>query len=245
VGVREMTAKVDIWMPLFYMEYEAATAGLTDEEDRAYRRLIVHYWHTGAALPDDDKRLAQIVHKSVRDWRKIRRVLVAFFTVKNGELHHKRIDKELSKARANKDFTVGRAKAGAAARWGKRDASSIASSIPPSIASSIAHNLNPPIGGLKKESPPDRGGDSSPPSEPKGSTAPAAPAWVEELRSVIVARFGDGYAASWLSGVSWQEVPARLILTATGVAADRLRHDFRKELETANIGVAKRSASAA
>lgn len=153
--------KVDVWMPLFYMEYEAATAHLTDTEDRAYRRLIVHYWHTGAALPDDDARLALIVHKSVRDWRKIRAAVLAFFALKAGVWTHKRVDRELKRARENKTFTVSRAKAAAQARWSKVKGKPDASSILESNASSNAHNLNPPIGELI-ESSPDRGREDPP-----------------------------------------------------------------------------------
>lgn len=200
-----MTAKVDVWMPVYYMELEPATVHLTDGEFRAYWRLIVHCWHAGGELPDNENRLASIVHKDLRAWRRMSASVMAYFVLKGGVWTHKRVDRELARARANKVFTVDRARAGAAARWKdhtpkkrqKDDASSIASSIASSNArgesnaKSNARNRNTPIGGLI-ESPPDRGRKGSLlPCDGQAALAPQS----AEVRDAERAEVSAGFTA--------------------------------------------------
>jgi uncharacterized protein YdaU (DUF1376 family) len=94
-------------MPLYVGDYRRDTAHLTTLEHGAYLLLIMHYWETGP-LPDDDRRLAQIVGLSLKQWLAVRETVKSFFlrsAVKmnsqqllDGQLRHKRIDLEMEKA---------------------------------------------------------------------------------------------------------------------------------------------------
>lgn len=81
------------WMPLYIAEYLADTAHLGALESGGYFHLIMHYWVTGG-LPDNDVALARIAKMTTRQWSVSKSTILAFF---DGELRHKRIDKELAK----------------------------------------------------------------------------------------------------------------------------------------------------
>jgi len=125
-----MSAKQDIWMPLFIGDYLRDTTRLTTEKHGAYLLLIMDYWINGAP-PDDDEVLASITKMQLPAWRKTRPSLVQLFNVVDGFWHHKRIDEELQKASENAERYATRAKKAADKRWNK-DATSNASSIPSS-----------------------------------------------------------------------------------------------------------------
>ena len=87
-------AKPDAWMPLYIGDWDGDTGHLTCEQDGAYGRLVRHYWRNGP-LADDDRSLACIVRKDLAGWRRLRPVLVTFFTVEDGVWRHKRVDAEV------------------------------------------------------------------------------------------------------------------------------------------------------
>jgi uncharacterized protein YdaU (DUF1376 family) len=93
-------SKTDIWMPLYIADYLADTQHLTRDEHGAYLLLMMAYWRTGTALPDDDKRLAAICKASPKEWKELRPTLAEFFTVGDGVWHQKRIEEEYAKAMA-------------------------------------------------------------------------------------------------------------------------------------------------
>jgi uncharacterized protein YdaU (DUF1376 family) len=94
-----MGAKPDTWMPLYVGDYLADTMHLTNGEHGAYLLLIMHYWRHGP-LPDDDRALAAIARADAREWARIKASIRGFFLPQDGTLRHKRIDAELSKAKA-------------------------------------------------------------------------------------------------------------------------------------------------
>ena len=116
-----MSSKVDIWMPLYVADYLSATSRLTTEQHGAYLLLLMDYWKNGPP-PDDDGVLAQITRLSPAAWSNARTMLQAFFQVQSGHWSHHRVDDELAKANHNKEVNSKRGKAGAAARYGKKDA---------------------------------------------------------------------------------------------------------------------------
>jgi len=116
-----MSSKVDIWMPLYVADYLSATSRLTTEQHGAYLLLLMDYWKNGPP-PDDDGVLAQITRLSPAAWSNARTMLQAFFQVQSGQWSHHRVDDELAKANHNKEVNSKRGKAGAAARYGKKDA---------------------------------------------------------------------------------------------------------------------------
>ena len=113
-----MSAKPDLWMPLYLGAYIADTLRFTTEQHGAYLLLIMDYWRNGPP-PDDDKVLAQISKLSVPRWKAHRVVIAPKFQISNGVWRHKRIEHELGRARDLQEVLSERGKAGAAARWGK------------------------------------------------------------------------------------------------------------------------------
>lgn len=116
-----MSSKVDIWMPLYVADYLSATSRLTTEQHGAYLLILMDYWKNGPP-PDNDGVLAQITRLSPSAWSNARTMLEAFFQVQSGQWSHHRVDEELAKANHNKEVNSRRGKAGADARYGKKDA---------------------------------------------------------------------------------------------------------------------------
>lgn len=152
-----MTAKVDIWMPLYVADYLSATSRLTTEQHGAYLLLLMDYWKNGPP-PDNDGVLAQITKLSPDGWSNARTMLQGYFQQQSGQWLHSRVEQELAKANHNKEVNSRRGKAGADARYGKKDAptmleASLAHSTSPSpspsplSSSSIKTDICPPAGG--------------------------------------------------------------------------------------------------
>jgi len=119
-----MAEKVDIFMPMYWGDYDKDTSELSILEHGAYNLLIKEYWHNGGALPCDSIANALPTHDRLyRSCRAMVRneqdaidyILAQFFAFSAGKYHHERIDKELNKAREKRV----KAKASAAARWDK------------------------------------------------------------------------------------------------------------------------------
>lgn len=124
-----MSKKVDLWMPIYIGDYLSATTRLSTEQHGAYLLLIMDYWKHGS-LPNDDRVLAQITRMTLDAWSNARSILEGFFEVTDKHWIHTRIEKELESAKTNKDVATKRAKAGAEARWGNKNASSNAQAMP-------------------------------------------------------------------------------------------------------------------
>jgi len=125
-----MSDKADTWMPIYIGEYLADTSRLSTEQHGAYLLLIMDYWRMGPP-PDDDEVLRQITKLSTDAWSNARAMLKHLFKIENGYWHHKRIDKELTRAANILETIKTRARVGAAARWAhKNNASSNAQAMP-------------------------------------------------------------------------------------------------------------------
>jgi len=85
----------EYWYPFFPEEYRKATRHLTAEQDGIYRRLIDEYMLTREPLPDDDISLARIAGVSDIKWLDAKRMVIAYFTHKNGFYSHKFCDNQL------------------------------------------------------------------------------------------------------------------------------------------------------
>lgn len=119
-----MANKVDIWMPLYVADYLSATSRLTTEQHGAYLLLLMDYWKNGAP-PNNDAVLAQITKLSPDAWSNARTMLEPFFEVSEKQWIQNRVESEMEKANHNKKANIERGKAGAQARWGKKDSPSI------------------------------------------------------------------------------------------------------------------------
>lgn len=79
-------------LPLFTDAYLADTRHLTAEEHGAYLLLLMCAWRTrGCALKDCDQTLARTVGVTRARWRKIKPVLMEFFTVDGGLWQQKKL----------------------------------------------------------------------------------------------------------------------------------------------------------
>ncbi|MES2635826.1 MAG: DUF1376 domain-containing protein [Pseudomonadota bacterium] len=140
--------KTDIWMPLFIGDYLADTTRLTTLEHGAYLLLIMDYWRNGSP-PNNDSILANITRMQIKDWLKIKNVVMAFFKLESQHYSHSRIDKELHDAKISKEKAEEKARKAAEKRWGQEAAKqeqSPSSSNATSIASSnqqAMHDLCP------------------------------------------------------------------------------------------------------
>lgn len=112
-----MTRKPDDWMPLHIGPYMADTTNLTRDQHGAYLLLLMAYWRRGGPLVADDGQLAAMAKATPAEWRKIKPVLLQFFTVKDGYWNQRRCDDELVIARGLVEAKSAAGKAGAAARW--------------------------------------------------------------------------------------------------------------------------------
>jgi uncharacterized protein YdaU (DUF1376 family) len=137
-----MSNRPDSFMPLFIGDYLADTMRLTRDQHGGYLLLIMDYWRSGEAPPDDDNILATITKSTPAEWKKLRAILAKFFTIEDGLWKHKRIEIEMQKAAENYASKVERAKAGAAARWGK-NAPSNAQASDEQCSSNANHNHTP------------------------------------------------------------------------------------------------------
>lgn len=105
-------------LPLWTDAYIADTVHLTNEEHGVYLRLLMFAWRApDCTLPDDDKRLALMVGVSPGKWEKIKPAVMAFWRLKGGKWHQKRLLAErdyVEKSRAQKS-AAGKASAKAKA----------------------------------------------------------------------------------------------------------------------------------
>ncbi|MGE4321943.1 MAG: YdaU family protein [Sphingobium sp.] len=122
-----MSKEASAWMPFYIGDYLGDTQRLTTEQHGAYFLLILDYWRNGPA-PDDDAVLMQITKLDKAGWKRCRPALSRLFQIGDDEWRHKRIEKELTKAKANAERRSEKASKAAQARWG--DAPSNAPSMP-------------------------------------------------------------------------------------------------------------------
>lgn len=113
------SARPDTWMPFYVGDYLKDTGRLTTEGHGAYLLLILDYWSSGQALPNDDDELSAITRLHIDRWKELRPKIARFFTIKKGKWHHKRIDRELLKALKITSERSGAGKKGAKSRWQK------------------------------------------------------------------------------------------------------------------------------
>lgn len=95
----DLKRKKNVWMPMYWYDYERDTSHLSALQHGAYLMLIKHLWCTRAPIPDDDRILRRLSEcETAREWKNVRKVLEPFFIIEGGFWHHKRVDRELSRA---------------------------------------------------------------------------------------------------------------------------------------------------
>jgi uncharacterized protein YdaU (DUF1376 family) len=118
-------ARPDTWMPMYWRDFWADTGHLSPVEGWAYMNLIGAYWTNGGPLANDDARLQRQAKVSASEWRKVRPAVIAFFSVDDKHIHHKRIDEELAIATKRHAAKVLAGANGAKKRW-QKDSTAIA-----------------------------------------------------------------------------------------------------------------------
>jgi uncharacterized protein YdaU (DUF1376 family) len=87
------------WMPLDWGDYWRDTGHLRGAAHGAYLNLIGTYWNRGGPLPTNDAALEAMSKCTTKEWRTVRGDVLAFFTERDGMLHHSRVDRELDRAK--------------------------------------------------------------------------------------------------------------------------------------------------
>lgn len=123
-------SKPDDWYPHYIADYAADTMHLTTVQHGAYRLLMDAYWRNQGPLEGDDEALAAITRLPLKEWRKMRPTIARFFQI-DGAWSHKRIEKELTKAR---QISEQKANAGRASAEAKRQRRVNGGSTPVSTA---------------------------------------------------------------------------------------------------------------
>ncbi|TSE03024.1 DUF1376 domain-containing protein [Mesorhizobium intechi] len=98
------------FMQLYVSDFVGDTLQLSTEQIGAYMLILMAMWNAGGRLPDDDAKLARVARLSLKRWRAISADLLSFLEREAGEVGHKRLTKELHKARVKSET---RAAAGA------------------------------------------------------------------------------------------------------------------------------------
>lgn len=93
-------------------DYKKDTGHLHATGHGAYFMLCMHYWSTGG-LPDNEEELARIACLTEREWKKWKPTIQKFF--KDG-WRHKRIDEELTAAKAKYEARASAGQKGGSAR---------------------------------------------------------------------------------------------------------------------------------
>ncbi len=101
-------------IPLFGDAYLADTRHLSLEEHGAYLQLMMIAWRIdGCCLPDDDSRLSRMLGVTAAKWKKLKPVVMAFWTMEDGAWRQGRLSKE----RKFVEEKRAKNKASAEARW--------------------------------------------------------------------------------------------------------------------------------
>jgi uncharacterized protein YdaU (DUF1376 family) len=103
------------FMQLYVSDYFGDTRHLSCEQHGAYLQLLLTMWNAGGSLPDDDRQLARMTSLSVKKWKAIRPVILAFFETEDGQITHHRMTKEIEKSsRQSESRATAGAKGGSA-----------------------------------------------------------------------------------------------------------------------------------
>ena len=112
---------VDAWMPMFPRDFLAATAGLSAVDAWAYTLLLLHAWLEHGYLQFDPAELARLAKVTPLEWLATWARLSKFWDVADGKISQRRQLYELEQARLNRKKVQAAGRAGARARWNKRD----------------------------------------------------------------------------------------------------------------------------
>lgn len=206
-------------MPVFLGDYLRDTGDLSAEEHGAYLLLLMRLWAARGHLSSDPSRLARLACVDPSRWDAVWSVIGRFFDVFEGRLSQKRLLAELQRAQSMRAAATDRAKAGADARWGRRntpqDASSIAQALPEQSSSNATSNAQAVLEQCSPPSPRSPDPDPTPP-EPDarvraihgdGATARAGEQSTPKLTGYSLQATFARIRADVLGGLPWTMPP--------------------------------------
>ncbi len=87
--------------PMHIGDFLSGVSHMDGMEIGAYTMLIVSHYQSGAeGLPDDDRRLAKFTHLTLKQWAKVKEIVLEKFTLKDGFWIHSRVIDELQKIKS-------------------------------------------------------------------------------------------------------------------------------------------------
>lgn len=119
------------YMPLWVGDYLSDTQHLTAAEHGAYMLLIMAYWQRGKALDNSNGRLANVARMSNEEWTKVQPTIAEFFEIDGDLWTHKRIEREISRAKSKSEQASSAGKASAQRRLNGRSTDVQRGSNPP------------------------------------------------------------------------------------------------------------------
>jgi uncharacterized protein YdaU (DUF1376 family) len=125
------------YQPFHWADYFADTSHLSTLEHGAYLLLIAAYWQSKKPLDANPECLARIAKLTKKEWLTLEPRIKRFFTERDGQWHHARIDADLKTTLAKIDQNVRAGKASAASRWGDRPKETLTDAITPVITDAI------------------------------------------------------------------------------------------------------------
>lgn len=106
------------YMQLYVADYLADTSHLSTLEHGVYLLLIMNYWQRGKPLPAGDEKVARIARITTEEWLAVKDNILPFFTEKDGQLIHHRIERDLASVLEKSEQASAAGRSSAAKRYG-------------------------------------------------------------------------------------------------------------------------------
>src|SRR5688500_18160151 len=82
-------------MPMWWSDFFDKTDHLSNEEQRAYAKLLAKTWVRNAQpFPDNPQDIARVLNMTVKKWLKFRPRLISFFDLSGGTWRQTRLENE-------------------------------------------------------------------------------------------------------------------------------------------------------
>lgn len=234
--------KSDVWMPFYISDYLDKTMHLTRDQHGGYMLLLMACWKGDGRLPRDPGQLAGIVKASAAEWRKLAPVLLPYFDDDGVYLTHRRVMKEREKAER---LSAARRESGRLGGRPRKQSESEKEAL-----GFREQKLGETPSDVARPSPAELAVPSETANISKrrravsladGETASCAWRGPAEIREAFAA-LGDEWCRSYLDHCTWQDVPERALIPATGYAATMIKREARSILVKNNIVVLERAA---
>ncbi len=117
------------YMQLYIADYLADTSHLSTLEHGVYLLLMMNYWQRGKPLPAGDEKVARIARITTEEWLAVKDNILPFFTEKDGQLVHHRIDRDLAAVLEKSEQAAAAGRSSAAKRYGNGSSTNVERSL--------------------------------------------------------------------------------------------------------------------